>query len=141
MTEETPKQFKFSSVIKPNVPGANGRIYTEEVLKKAMEKYQERVDSRSALGQLGQTTGPLRIRDASHLVTDMDIEDGELKVTCEVLDTPEGYRLLEMLKQGKVSISPSFHGWTKDIYWKGKRIAEEVEDIQIRSFDIVPGDE
>lgn len=70
-------------------PTANGNIYPEAVLRKAVEDAQERVKDRRMLGN-GDGKFPLVVAEVTHVITDLRMEGGSMVASIEFLDTPMG---------------------------------------------------
>jgi len=94
-------------LIQFGVPTANGRIYSKEVLEKAVEAVQEKIKAGRMLGQLGNPVGGrTNMAMVSHKVVGLGITDDGLVGLLRPLDTPEGRKLSEMLKRDECQISP-----------------------------------
>lgn len=79
-------------------PNLNGRIYPKEELQKAIDKYQEKIDSNRSFGTLGISDyGVMDLEKVSHRVTKLYIEDENVIANVEILDTPCGYKYLDMI--------------------------------------------
>lgn len=97
------KKFEFK--IPLNQPTANGRVYPPEVLKKAVAKAQSRIKAGTFVGEIDPPgDGKTRLRDVSHRVTTMRVDDqGRIVGDVEVLDTAAG-KMLESMLQGGVEM-------------------------------------
>ena len=82
-------------LMEAGVPTVNGRVYTEEALKAAVEQFKKRKHP------LYGTTTPMdvvRMAEVSHEVTNLSLEEKSLMATVSVLDTPKGSELRRMLE-------------------------------------------
>jgi len=106
MVESTPDKkpgvdhitLRCESII-PNVPTANGRVYTPGVMREMVEQNQERIKARTLLGQLGQPyDGKTRLAEVSHVVTGLRF-DPELGLEADFrpLDNEKGFELKKAL--------------------------------------------
>ena len=94
----------------------NGRIYPKPVLMREMESYQKIINENRALGELDHPDDSvINLKNASHLITKMwwDGDSGMAKI--EVLDTPSGKILKDLLNSGvKLGISSRGMGSVKE---------------------------
>lgn len=83
-------------------PNRNGRYYSPEVLKKAVEDAQPRIKARQMLGEIDPPgDARTRMRDVSHVVTALRVDDnGCLIGDLEILDTPAGKMLRDLMTAG-----------------------------------------
>ena len=90
------------TILKPDEPNANGRIYLRETVEKIIE--QSREDKNRLLGTVGMPAGTtLDLTGVSHMVNNLRIiEHGDLVGEVMVLDTPIGAVLSKMLHDGEV---------------------------------------
>ena len=84
----------------------NGRVYPQEILMREAKKYMSLVQERRALGELDHPdSSVVNLSNVSHNITDMHWKDKDLVGTIEVLNTPSGKILKELLLAGiKVGI-------------------------------------
>ena len=94
-----PNPFIVDAVFqKFGIKNANGRIYPEEVLKKQVELYQQKIDERRALGECNHPAeSTIDLSRISHNIIELHWEGRTLVGKME-LNTTEGFR-----KQGIVS--------------------------------------
>ncbi len=80
----------------------NGRVYPREVLLKEVGKYLEhQVTERRALGELDHPeSSVVNLNNASHNIVEMHWDGDDLLGTVEILPTPSGNILKELLKAG-----------------------------------------
>jgi hypothetical protein len=90
--------------MKCNVPNANGDVFPIDVMQKAIEKYQEKIDADKAYGELQispYAKPSINLAQISHKVTKMELDkDGSYNVEALVLDTPQGKILSQILESG-----------------------------------------
>jgi len=113
----------------------NGRIYRKETLKREVENYHKAIRERRSLGELDHPEDSvINLKNASHLVTKMWWDGDNVMGKIEVLDTPSGKILKELVKSGvKLGISSRGLGSVKQE--KGDTIVED--DFQLICFDMV----
>ena len=120
---------------KANTKNFNGRIYPREVLYREAEKYKEKVKMRSAMGELDHPDSPIvELKNVSHLVTDIYMSGDEVRGTIEVLNTPPGHILKNLITQG-VKIGVSSRGIGSLQNEGGHNIVQD--DFEFIAFDAV----
>lgn len=120
---------------KAGTKNGNGRIYRKETLQREVENYQKAIKERRSLGELDHPDDSvINLKNASHLVTKMWWDGDNVMGKIEVLDTPSGKILKELVKSGiKLGISSRGMGSVKQE--KGNTIVED--DFQLICFDMV----
>ena len=89
----------------------NGRIYTKEVLEKALDKYKnEQVSKGRAVGELNHPEGPtINLDKVSHKITELNFEGKNVIGKATVLNTPMG-QIAQGLIEGGVRLGVSSRG-------------------------------
>ena len=120
---------------KADALNGNGRVYPRDVLEKEMKNYQKLVKERRALGELDHPDDSvINLKNASHLVTDIWWDGGNVMGKVQVLSTPSGQVLKSLVEAGvKLGISSRGLGSTKDK--NGKTYVND--DFQLICFDFV----
>ena len=120
---------------KAGTKNGNGRIYRKETLQREVESYQKAIIERRALGELDHPDDSvINLKNASHLATKMWWNGDSVMAKFEVLDTPSGKILKDLVKAGiKLGISSRGLGSTKQE--KGNTMVED--DFQLICFDMV----
>ena len=82
-----------------NAKNQNGRIYPKDILAPQVEKYiNEHVKMRNALGELDHSScATVELKTVSHNIVEMHWDGDDLVATIEVLPTPCGNILKELL--------------------------------------------
>lgn len=113
----------------------NGRIYPHAILEREVNNYAEMVEQRRALGELDHPdTSVVNLSNASHLVTKIWMEDNKCMGKIEVLNTPSGRVLKELVNAGcKLGISSRGMGSVTER--NGITMVED--DFQLICFDMV----
>ena len=98
----TPEQgvFKFRSVVcVADVVNSNKRVYPRAVLEQQVEKLKTACQSRALIGELGMSGDTIvHFTNASHIVTDLQLEGNDLVTEIELINTPAGNLLRSMMK-------------------------------------------
>lgn len=113
----------------------NGRIYPHAILEREVQNYMEMVEQRRALGELDHPdTSVINLANASHLVTKIWMEDNKCLGKIEVLNTPSGKVLQELVNAG-VKLGISSRGVGSVTERNGATMVED--DFQLICFDMV----
>ena len=79
----------------------NGRIYPKDILIREAKKYEVLIKERRALGELDHPdSGIINLKNVSHNVKEIHWEGDDLCGTVEILPTPSGNILKELLRAG-----------------------------------------
>ena len=120
---------------KSGTKNGNGRIYRKETLQREVENYQRVIRERRSLGELDHPDDSvINLKNASHLAVKMWWDGENVLGKFEVLDTPSGRILKDLIKAGvKLGISSRGLGTVKEV--QGQTIVED--DFQLICFDFV----
>ena len=117
------------------VQNGNGRVYPQKILEREVQNYKKLVDDNRALGELDHPEeSVINLRNVSHQVTDIWMENNKVMGKMKVLDTPSGGILRSLVDSG-VSIGISSRGLGSVSEQMGKTIVED--DFQLICFDMV----
>jgi len=120
---------------KAGTKNGNGRVYRKETLQREVENYQKAIGERRSLGELDHPDDSvINLKNASHLVTKMWWDGDSVMGKIEVLDTPSGKILKELVKSG-VKLGISSRGLGSVNERNGETIVED--DFQLICFDMV----
>lgn len=114
----------------------NGRVYPREILEREVNKYEKLIKERRALGELDHPdSGVINLKNVSHNVREVHWEGNDLVGTVEILSTPSGNILKELLRSDiMLGISSRGMGSTKPI--SNNRVQVE-EDFELIGWDFV----
>ena len=113
----------------------NGRIYPRPILQREVEKYQAMVKDRRALGELDHPEDSIiNLKNASHIITAVWWEGDQVMAKLEVLNTPSG-QILRELVAGGVKLGISSRGLGSVRNETQGTIVED--DFQLICFDMV----
>ena len=80
-------------------PNQNKRRYPKEILMREVEKYQQLIKERRALGELDHPESPIiNLKNVSHNIREIYWEGDDVMGVVEILSTPSGNILRELLK-------------------------------------------
>lgn len=115
----------------------NGRIYPREVLTREAGLYKENfVTQRRALGELDHPESPVvNLKNVCCNVTDLWFEGQDVRGNIEILSTPSGNIVRELIKNNiRLGVSSRGMGSVKQI---GETTVEVGDDFSLICFDIV----
>ena len=89
-----------------DTPNKNGTIYPKDILKKAIDEYnQKQVKIGHGLGELGQPMGiQTTLTNVAFKINEIEQEDEHWNAEIEILKTPKGDELQEIIKRGEFKI-------------------------------------
>lgn len=120
---------------KGNTLNRNGRKYPIDILRREVDKYNQLVQERRALGELDHPdSAVVSLSNVSHLVTKMWWEGETLHGEVEIIDTPSGDILKGLLRSG-VMLGISSRGVGSVKSQSGADVVQE--DFELIAFDFV----
>jgi len=79
----------------------NGRVYPREILEREAKKYETLIKERRALGELDHPdSSVINLKNVSHNIREIHWDNDDLVGTVEILPTPSGNILKELLRAG-----------------------------------------
>ena len=131
------KPFQLTGILqKEGQKNYNGRVYPGNVLHREIEKYQEVIKERRALGELDHPEeAVINLKNVSHNVVECHWEGANVVGTIEILTTPSGNIARELVKNNvRLGISSRGLGSVKPI---GENTVEVQDDFELLCFDLV----
>jgi len=117
------------------VLNGNNRMYPPEVLMREVKNYQKLVKEKRALGELDHPdTNVINLAQVSHRVTAIWMEGNTVMGKVQVLNTPSG-KILQELVNGGCTMGISSRGMGSVREERGTTIVED--DFQLICFDCV----
>ena len=115
----------------------NGRVYSKAILEREMKKYmQEFVKNGNAYGELDHPESPVvSLKNASHIVKDLYWNGNDLMGKVELLNTPAGNIVKEIIKAGH-TIGISSRG-TGSVQQTNEGYLEVQPDFELVCWDFV----
>jgi hypothetical protein len=115
----------------------NGRIYPKDVLQREAEKYLgEFVAQRRALGELDHPESTVvNLKNVSHNIIEMHWEGDDLCGTLEILDTPSG-KIVKDLMRANIRLGVSSRGVGSVVKLREDTVSVD-DDFNLICFDIV----
>jgi hypothetical protein len=114
----------------------NGRVYPKDILIREAKKYETLIKERRALGELDHPdSSVIELKNVSHNIREIHWEGDDLVGTVEILPTPSGNILKELLRAGiLLGISSRGMGSTKPM--EGNKVVVG-EDFELIGWDFV----
>lgn len=141
LTEAEKKMVKEGHVFlsgvmqRADARNGNGRVYPASILEREVENYKKLVKERRALGELDHPDDSvINLKNASHLITEVWWKEDAVMGKIQVLNTPAGQVLKELVNAG-VKLGISSRGMGSVTESNGETIVED--DFQLICFDMV----
>jgi hypothetical protein len=141
LTEDEKRFVKAGGMIlsgklqEAEVQNGNGRVYPQETLSREVKNYQKVVGENRAIGELDHPDDSVvNLRNASHMVTDIWMEEKSVMGKLKVLDTPSGNILRSLVDSG-VQLGISSRGLGSVTEAQGAVTVND--DFQLICFDMV----
>jgi len=114
----------------------NGRVYPMPILQREAKRYETLIKERRALGELDHPdSSVINLKNVSHNVREIHWEGNDLCGTVEILPTPSGNILKELLRAGiLLGISSRGMGSTRQL--EGNKV-EVQKDFELIGWDFV----
>ena len=117
------------------VKNGNGRYYKKELWDREMEKYDQLVKERRSMGELDHPESTvINLKNISHIVTGYNWDGDQLMGTIEILPTPSGNILKELIKNG-VTVCVSSRGMGS--LEQNGSVMEVQDDFELLCWDFV----
>ena len=133
-----PMVLKNAVLQRADAKNQNGRIYPREILMRETKKYvTEFVTQRRALGELDhpEERTVVNLANVSHNIRDLRWEGNDLKGTIEILSTPMG-NIVKELVRNKIRLGVSSRG-IGSVQPMGEGTDRVEDDFSLICFDIV----
>lgn len=114
----------------------NGRVYPKEILAREIKKYQQLIKERRAMGELDHPdSSVINLKNVSHNIRECGWDGDDVVGVVEILPTPSGNILKELLKAGiRLGISSRGMGSVENI---GEGKVKVGEDFELLGWDFV----
>lgn len=137
-SKERPGVFEVEGVMqRAKAQNQNGRVYKKEILERECKKYiNEFVKNGNAFGELDHPESPVvSLKNASHIVKDLWWDGDDLMGRVELLNTPAGNIVKEIIKAGH-TIGISSRG-TGSVQQTNEGTLEVQPDFELVCWDFV----
>ena len=117
------------------VKNGNGRYYSKQLWDREMDKYNELIEQRRSMGELDHPESTvINLKNVSHLISEYWWDGDNVMGKIEVLPTPSGNILKELIKSG-VTVGVSSRGMCS-LEDRGG-VMEVQEDFELLCWDFV----
>ena len=137
-SKERPGVFEVEGVMqRASAENQNGRVYKKEILLRECDKYlKEFVERGNAFGELDHPESPVvSLKNASHIVKKLWWKGDDLMGKVELLNTPAGNIVKEIIKAGH-TIGISSRG-TGSVQQTNEGTLEVQDDFELVCWDFV----
>ena len=137
-SKERPGVFEVEGVMqRAKAQNQNGRVYKKPILEREMKRYMEEFVKRgNAFGELDHPESPIvSLKNASHVVKDLWWDGDDLMGRVELLNTPAGNIVKEIIKAGH-TIGISSRG-TGSVQQTNEGTLEVQPDFELVCWDFV----
>jgi hypothetical protein len=141
LTEDDHRLMEKGEVIlagrlqRADAKNGNGRVYPKRTLQREVENYKKLVQEKRALGELDHPdSSVIELKNASHIVTHIEMRNDEVIGKLRLLDTPAG-RIAKDLIRGGVKLGVSSRGLGSTKEQSGVTMVQD--DFQLICFDLV----
>lgn len=118
-----------------NKENRNGRVYPRHIMEKEVGRYQQLINEKRSLGELGHPPNPtINLDKVSHLITELKFMGDDVIGRAKILDTPMGNIVKNFIKED-IGVGVSSRGLGS---LKMKNGVNEVQDdFHLATVDIV----
>ena len=117
-------------------PNRNGRMYGRGIMEREVQKYQELINEKRSLGELGHPPNPsINLNQVSHMITGLKFEGNDIHGRAKILDTPMGKIAKNFIEEG-VRLGVSSRG-LGSVRLNKEGINEVQDDFHLATVDIV----
>ena len=117
-------------------PNRNGRMYGRGIMEREVQKYQELINEKRSLGELGHPPNPsINLNQVSHMITGLKFEGNDIHGKAKILDTPMGKIAKNFIEEG-VRLGVSSRG-LGSVKLNKEGVNEVQDDFHLATVDIV----
>lgn len=133
---KTKNYFIEGVFMQAEVPNRNKRFYSHSVMENALNKFQENISSKRAMGELGHPNSPnINLDRVSHNIERLVFEKHDVIGRAKIFDTPMGKIAKNLIDEGiKLGVSSRGLG---SLVPRDNGISEVQNDFMISTIDIV----
>lgn len=137
-SKEKPGVFEVEGILqRAGAKNQNGRVYAKEILEREVKLYEQNfVKVGNAYGELDHPDSVIvSLKNASHVIKKLWWDGDELKGILELLNTPSGNIVKEIVKAGH-TIGISSRG-TGSVHQTNEGTLEVQDDFELSAWDFV----
>jgi hypothetical protein len=135
-TNNTKNHYITGIFAQADKPNRNGRTYPKRFMESALDKFQTRIDNKTATGELGHpSSSQINLDKISHLIESLEWHGNDVIGKAKILSTPMGNIAKNLLEGGvKLGVSTRGLGSLKSL---SNGINEVQSDFILNTVDIV----
>ena len=117
------------------VKNGNGRYYSKELWQREMDKYSQLIEEKRSMGELDHPeSSVINLQNVSHLISEYYWDGDNVMGKIEILPTPSGNILRELIKAG-VTVGVSSRGMGS--LEQNGNVMEVQDDFELLCWDFV----
>jgi len=135
-TETGSKNYYISGVfMQAEEKNRNGRVYPKSILEVELVNFQQLIQDRRALGELGHPDTPtINLDKVSHLITELHFDGNNIVGKAKILPTPNGQITKSFIDEGiKLGVSSRGIGSLAEV----NGVKQVQDDFKLATVDIV----
>lgn len=135
-TETGSKNYYISGVfMQAEEKNRNGRVYPKSILEAELVNFQQLIQDRRALGELGHPDTPtINLDKVSHLITELHFDGNNIVGKAKILPTPNGQITKSFIDEGiKLGVSSRGIGSLAEV----NGVKQVQDDFKLAAVDIV----
>jgi hypothetical protein len=114
----------------------NNRSYGKTIMEREVNKYQDLIEQKRSLGELGHPENPsINLHQVSHLITNLRMEGKDVYGRAKILETPMG-NIARNLIENEIRLGVSTRG-LGSLKMNSEGINEVQDDFHLATVDIV----
>ena len=114
----------------------NGRMYGRGIMEREVRNYQDLINEKRSLGELGHPPNPsINLNQVSHMITGLKFEGNDIYGKAKILDTPMGKIAKNFIEEG-VRLGVSSRG-LGSVKLNKEGVNEVQDDFHLATVDIV----
>ena len=114
----------------------NGRMYGRGIMEREVRNYQDLINEKRSLGELGHPPNPsINLNQVSHMITGLKFEGNDVYGKAKILDTPMGKIAKNFIEEG-VRLGVSSRG-LGSVKLNKEGVNEVQDDFHLATVDIV----
>ena len=136
VNKESGNLFVEGILATAEVKNGNGRYYSKSLWDREMDKYNELIEQRRSMGELDHPESTvINLKNVSHLISEYWWDGDNVMGKIEILPTPSGNILKELIKSG-VTVGVSSRGMGS-LEENRQGVLEVQDDFELLCWDFV----
>jgi len=136
ISKESGNLFVEGILATAEVKNGNGRYYSKQLWNREMDKYKELIEQRRSMGELDHPESTvINLKNVSHLIAEYWWDEDNVVGKIEILPTPSGNILKELIKSG-VTVGVSSRGMGS-LEENRQGVMEVQDDFELLCWDFV----